>query len=191
MSDSDIDQTQQATAETVPPFSQAPVGAVLGTVAAVLSSVGTIWIGALMLLIVADVAGRNFLDAPITGVSEIAGHSVVAIVFLQTAAAIMQGRLTRADFLFRRIAGASPTVAGLIESLFCLTGAVVFALIVWASWDKALNAWTVGEFFGVQGVFTIPTWPFRGIIVLGSALASLAALYRAVNRNPIRNGAGI
>ena len=191
MSDSDLDEMQRPESETVPPFSEAPAGAVLGTVAAVLSSVGTIWIGVLMLLIVADVIGRNFLDAPITGVSEIAGHSVVAIVFLQTAAAIMQGRLTRADFLFRRVAKASPALAGLIESVFCLTGAVVFAAIVWASWDKALNAWLVGEFFGVQGVFTIPTWPFRGIIVLGSTLAALAALYRAINRNPLQNGAGI
>ncbi|SPJ25793.1 TRAP transporter small permease subunit [Palleronia abyssalis] len=185
MSDSDIHETQQATGETIPRFADAPAGAVLGGIAAGLSSIGTIWIGLLMLLIVADVIGRNFFNAPITGVAEIAGHSVVAIVFLQTAAAIMQGRLTRADFLFRRIAKASPAVAGLIESLFCLVGAVVFALIVWSSWDKALNAWNVAEFFGVQGVFTVPTWPFRGIIVLGSALASLAALYRAINRTPI------
>ena len=186
MSDSDIDETQQASGETVPDFATAPAGAVLGSAAAILSSVGTIWIGLLMLLIVADVLGRNFFNAPITGVAELAGHSVGAIVFLQTAAAIMQGRLTRADFLFRRIANASPTAAGLIESVFCIVGALVFALIVWASWDKALNSWIGGEFFGVQGVFTIPTWPFRGIIVLGAALASLAALYRAIHRNPVQ-----
>ena len=186
MTDSDIDETQQASGEIVPRFEHAPAGAVLGSAAAVLSSVGTIWIGLLMLLIVADVIGRNFFNAPITGVAELAGHSVVAIVFLQTAAAIMQGRLTRADFLFRRIARASPTVAGLIESFFCLVGALVFAVIVLASWDKALNAWAGGEFFGVQGVFTVPTWPFRGIIVLGSALAALAALYRAIHRNPLQ-----
>ena len=184
MSDSEIDDAPPA--ETVPRFDESPAGGVLGSAAAVLSSIGTIWIGLLMLLIVADVLGRNFLDAPITGVAELAGHSVVAIVFLQTAAAIMQGRLTRADFLFRRIAKASPAAAGVLESLFCLAGALVFALIVWASWGKAVDAWTGGEFFGVQGVFTIPTWPFRGIIVLGSALAALCALYRAVRRTPLQ-----
>ena len=175
-------------AEAIPPFATAPVGAVLGTTCAVLSSIGVVWIGLLMLLIVADVVGRNFFDAPITGVAEIAGHSVVAIVFLQTAAAIMQGRLTRADFLFRRIARASHRTAGVIDTLFCLTGAAVFALIAWASWSKMIDAWVTAEFFGVQGVFTIPTFPFRLIIVVGAVLATLAALYRAVNRAPLPEG---
>lgn len=163
----------------VPAFSQAPVGAVLASIAAAMSAVGTAAIGALMLLIVADVIGRNFLDLPITGVSEIAARSVVAIVFLQVPAAILQRRLTRADFLIRRIDRASPATVALIETIFCITGAVVFSLILWASWPKFISSWQTAEFFGVQGVWTIPTWPFRGITVLGSLMAVLAALYRA------------
>lgn len=173
------ESTTEAEDAYVPRLSDAPVGAVLGTLAAILSSIGTAWIGALMLLIMADVIGRNFLDAPITGVSEIAARSVVAIVFLQVSAAILQRRLTRADFLLRRLEGASPRTLSLFEAAFALVGAVVFALIVWASWPKLASAWTTAEFFGVQGVFTIPTWPFRLITVAGSALASLAALYVA------------
>ncbi|WP_349357984.1 TRAP transporter small permease [Stappia sp.] len=163
----------------VPPFSQAPFGAILASVAAVMSSVGTLGIGALMLLIVADVLGRNFFNAPITGVAEIAARAVVAIVFLQIAAAILQKRLTRADFLVRRLAKVSPRTVCLLEAVFALTGAVVFALIVWASWPKLASAWATSEFFGVQGVFTIPTWPFRAITVVGAGVAVLAALYRA------------
>lgn len=162
----------------VPAFSDAPVGAVLGSLAAAMSAIGTAAIGALMLLIVADVIGRNLLDLPITGVSEIAGRTVVAIVFLQVPAAILQLRLTRADFLVRRIARSSPRAVALMEMCFCLVGAIVFALIVWSSWPKFTSAWASGEFFGVQGVWTIPTWPFRGITVLGAAIATLAALYR-------------
>ncbi len=162
-----------------PPFALAPVGAVLGGVAAALSSIGTAWIGGLMLLVVADVVGRNFLNAPITGVSEIAARSVVAIVFLQVSAAILQRRLTRADFVLRRLGGRSPRTLALIEALFSLIGAVVFALVLWASWPKLLDAWTGAEFFGVQGVFTVPTWPFRGVTVFGAALAACAALYVA------------
>ncbi len=164
----------------IPPFSQAPVGALLGVVAAFLSSVGTLWIGALMALIVADVLGRNFFNAPITGVAEIAGRSVVAIVFLQVSAAILQGRLTRADFLLRRIGGASPRSAALMEIVFALTGAVVFALLLWASWPKTWEALATAEYFGVQGVFTIPTFPFRLITVVGAGLALLCCLYRAM-----------
>lgn len=162
----------------VPRFADAPMGAVLGSVAAVMSSIGTLCIGGLMALVVADVLGRNFFDAPITGVSEIAARTVVAIVFLQVAAAIQQKRLTRADFLVRRLEHSSPRLVCLLEVLFALTGAAVFALILWASWPKMIDAWTSSEFFGVQGVFTIPTFPFRAITVLGSAVAALSALYR-------------
>lgn len=163
----------------VPAFSDAPYGAVLGSAAAAMSAVGTAAIGALMLLIVADVIGRNFLDVPITGVSEIAARAVVAIVFLQVPAAILQRRLTRADFLARRIARVSTTTVALMEAVFCIAGAIVFALILWASWPELPESWASAEFFGVQGVWTIPTWPFRAITVAGAALAILAALYRA------------
>ena len=162
----------------VPAFSDAWYGATLGSVAAGISAVGTAGIGALMLLIVADVIGRNFLDMPITGVAEIAARGVVAIVFLQVAAAILQKRLTRADFLMRRIGGVSPGAVSAMEAAFCLCGAVIFGLIVWSSWPKFVEAWASAEFFGVQGVWTIPTWPFRGITVFGAGIAVLAALYR-------------
>ena len=166
-----------------PRFSEAPVGATLGLAAALLSSIGTVGIGGLMLLVVADVIGRNFLNAPITGVSEIAARAVVAIVFLQVSHAILQGRLTRADFLIRRIGAGLPGAQRGLEVIFALVGAIVFALIVWASWGKTVNSWTTAEFFGVQGVFTIPTFPFRAITIIGSALACLCCLYRAVNLN--------
>lgn len=164
-----------------PSFAQAPVGATLGLAAAVLSSIGTVWIAALMLLVVADVIGRNFMNAPITGVAEIAARSVVAIVFLQVSHAIMQGRLTRADFLIRGIGARLPVARTALETAFALTGAVVFALIVWGSWGKTLDSWTSAEFFGVQGVFTIPTFPFRAITIIGATLACLSCLYRAVH----------
>lgn len=162
----------------IPKFADAPVGSVLGGVAATMFSIGTLCIGGLMLLVVADVVGRNFLNTPITGVSEVAARTVVAIVFLQVAAAIQQKRLTRADFLVRRLERALPQIVCLLEALFALTGTVVFALIFWSSWPKMMDAWTGAEFFGVQGVFTIPTFPFRAITVVGSAVASLSALYR-------------
>ncbi|OSQ42552.1 TRAP transporter small permease subunit [Marivita geojedonensis] len=183
MSEEDTSELQED--RFVPSLSESPYGAVLGSFSAAMSAVGTAGIGALMLLIVLDVIGRNFLDAPITGVSEIAARSVVAIVFLQVPAAILQLRLTRADFLVRRLQKSSPKTVAWLEALFCLAGAIVFALILWASWPKLLSAWQTAEFFGVQGVWTIPTWPFRGITILGCALAVLAALYRA--REEIRS----
>jgi TRAP-type C4-dicarboxylate transport system permease small subunit len=149
-----------------------------------LAAIGTIWTFALMLLICADVIGRSFLNAPITGVSEIAAQSVVGIVFLQIGATIYRRRMTRADFLIERIVAAAPRLGRGIEMLFLLVGAGVMAFIAQAAWPGVWDSLQMREFFGVQGLFTVPTWPFRALIVLGGAAGALAygALFAAEAR---------
>ena len=142
----------------------------------VLAAVGTVWIFVLMLLVVADVAGRNFLDAPITGVAEFAARSVASIVFLQLAAAICTGRMTRSDFLLRMIGRRSPGALKAIEVLNVAVGALLFVALAAIAWPEFTAALRAGEYFGVQGVFTVPTWPFRLLIVVGSVFAALAYL---------------
>lgn len=139
-----------------------------------MSAIGTVWIFALMFLIVADVLGRNFFDHPITGVAEIAGRSIVAIVFLQIASAVASGRMTRADIIIRKVEERAPLFAWVLEIAFAGAGAAVFLLIAYASWPDFLSAWQTNDFFGVQGLFTIPTWPFRAIVVAGSVVAAVA-----------------
>lgn len=165
-----------------------PVMRVFEAMAAALSAVGTVWIAAMMLLIVADVIGRGFLNSPITGVAEVCARSVVAIVFLQLAAAVLSGRLTRADFMLRFVTARAPRAASLLEACFALAGAVVFAAIVHASWPATADAWRSNEYFGVRGVFTVPTLPFRAIIVVGAGLAAAASLAVAL-RHLARLGA--
>ncbi|MBL8591022.1 MAG: TRAP transporter small permease [Methylobacteriaceae bacterium] len=154
-----------------------PLGRLTGFVAAI----GTIWTFLLMALIVADVVGRSFLSMPITGVAEIAAHSIVAIVFLQLAATVHAGRMTRADFLIERLHRAAPGAARVVEAVFLLFGAAIAGLIAYASFRPTLNAYAAGEFFGVRGVFTISTWPFRAIIVGGAGLAAIVYVARAAH----------
>ncbi|MCO6386059.1 TRAP transporter small permease subunit [Aliihoeflea sp. 40Bstr573] len=151
-----------------------------GVAANALAAIGTIWIFLLMFLIVADVIGRNFLDSPITGVAEIAARSVVAIVFLQISAAVLAGRMTRADFLVNYIRKVSPGLMRAIDVVFLLVGAAVFAAITYAAFPEMTKAWRSGEYFGVQGIFTIPTLPFRAIIVIGSVAALISYLILTV-----------
>lgn len=115
------------------------------------------------------------MDQPITGVAEIAGRSIVAIVFLQLPAAIGSNRLTRSDFLIQRIGRQAPAVRLFLEVMFTLVGALILVVLTWAAWPELKSAWDTSEFFGVQGIFTIPTWPFRGLLMVGSAMAALAS----------------
>lgn len=146
-----------------------------------LAAIGTVWTFGLMLLISADVIGRSFFNLPITGVAEIAAHSVVGIVFLQIGATIYARRMTRADFLIDRILERAPKIGRAIEIVFLVFGAAVMIFIAWAAWPGMWNSLAAREFFGVQGLFTVPTWPFRGLIVLGGAAGGLAYAVLAVH----------
>ncbi|MBB3897538.1 TRAP transporter small permease subunit [Roseococcus suduntuyensis] len=175
------DETNMAALDAAPgPRGFDPVRLALDALAAI----GTIWTFGLMLLICADVIGRSFLNAPITGVAEIAAHSVVGIVFLQIGATIYQRRMTRADFLIDRIVRTAPALGRAMEVVFLLVGAAVMAFIAWAAWPGVWNSLALREFFGVQGLFTVPTWPFRALIVLGGAAGAIAHL--ALLPNAIR-----
>jgi TRAP-type C4-dicarboxylate transport system permease small subunit len=157
-----------------------------------LAAIGTIWTFGLMCLICADVIGRSFLNAPITGVAEIAAHSVVGIVFLQIGATIYNRRMTRADFLIERILRVAPALGRGMEIAFMLAGAAVMGFIAQAAWDPMWNSIARREFFGVQGLFTVPTWPFRGLIVLGGSAGALAylVLVGTEARRMLRGGRG-
>jgi TRAP-type C4-dicarboxylate transport system permease small subunit len=160
-----------AQAPSVPAISNPLLG-----VANVLAAVGTVWIFLMMLLIVADVLGRNFFDAPITGVAEFAARSVASIVFLQLAAGICLGRMTRSDFLLRIIGKRSLGTVKALEVFNVVVGALLFLALAFIAWPEFIEAIKIHEYFGVQGVFTVVTWPFRALIVLGSVAAALAYL---------------
>ena len=141
-----------------------------------LAALGTIWIFGMMFLIVADVIGRNFLNLPITGVSEFAARSVASIVFLQIAAAIRAGRMTRSDFLLRILKNRSPRLARLLEIFNVIIGSTLFIALAVIAWPEFTESISSMEYFGVQGVYTVSTWPFRAIIIIGSIFAAIAYL---------------
>jgi TRAP-type mannitol/chloroaromatic compound transport system permease small subunit len=144
-----------------------------------LNSIGSVWIFALMLLIVADVIARSGFNHPIDGVTDISAFSIIGIVFLQLGATVYTGRMTKGDVLLEFLNRRSRRAGAMLEALFLLVGAAVFALIVRAIWPTLTRAIARKEFFGVEGVFTFPTWPVRTIIVVGAAAVVLTYLLQA------------
>lgn len=151
-----------------------------GLVLWLLNAFGTLMIAAMMVMIVADVVGRSFFNAPIDGVAEIAAKGIVAIVFLQIPAAIHNGRMTRADMFLNRLQASSPRAAEVLEAVFAALTILVFVVIFRSSLPSLLDAIEQREFFGVQGVWTLPTWPIRLSILIGCAGGAGAALVAMV-----------
>ncbi len=141
-----------------------------------LNGLGTLWIIALLILINADVAGRNFFSAPIDGVIEIIEITLVAIVFLQLGDATRIGRLTRSDGFFNLVLGRFPRVGHVLGALFDFLGALFMFFILYGFWPTLVQAWERDEYVGNEGVFTAPTWPVKLIVIIGCVVTMLLFL---------------
>jgi TRAP-type C4-dicarboxylate transport system permease small subunit len=135
---------------------------------------GSLLILGLMLLIGADVAGRNLLGRPVPGVPELVSLSIVAIVFLQVPMALRAGRIARSEAL---LAALPARARRGLETLFDLAGIAAVGAIVWTTWPILSRAWSRGQFVGAIGDITFPVWPVKLCIVAGGAL--LAAQFAA------------
>ncbi|MDZ4165898.1 MAG: TRAP transporter small permease [Smithellaceae bacterium] len=147
----------------------------------VLNAIGSIWIVALMVLINSDIIGREFFGAPVRGVTELISLSIVGIVFLQLAHTLWVGRFTRAEVLIGKLLQKGSPAGYLLLSFFHLIGALLLAIIFYASFPLFWQAVEIGEYVGAAGDFTAPTWPVRFIVLLGSACTSLTFLFLALN----------
>lgn len=146
----------------------------------VMASIGTLLIFLQMLLICADIGARYFLDQPIAGVLELVELSIVAIVFLMLPNAIATNSLVRSDALFSALQVSRPGIARGLDMFFCITGALVLAVIAYGVWGKFMLAVARGHFTGNPGIFTAPIWPSLLCIVIGSLWGAVNFLKMSV-----------
>lgn len=144
-----------------------------------LNSVGTMWIFALMVLINVDVLSRYLLNAPIQGVSEVVALSIVGIVFLQISDTVRAGRLTRSDGLYLQILKRQPMLGHILGVLFDTVGAVFFGFILLGAIPRLVEAYERDYFAGNEGLFVVPVWPIRLILVIGCVVVALQFLVLA------------
>lgn len=148
-----------------------PLG--LHRVFSAMNALGTLWILALMMLINLDVFGRNFLAAPVRGVTEMVSLSIVGIVFLQLADTLRSGRFTRADILLDRLKRNRPAVGDGLQALFHLVGLALMIVILVASWEPLVQAVRIREYVGAIGDFQAPVWPVRLVTLVGLGATAL------------------
>lgn len=155
----------------------------LDAITAAANVVGSLLIFGLVLLIGADVAGRNLFGAPVSGVPEMVSLSIVAIVFLQAPMALKAGRMTRSDGVLGSLRRRVPRVAAALETLFDGFGIVVLAAILYAHWPILVRSWERNDFVGAIGDFTAPTWPVKLMLLIGAGLLLLQFAARILRRH--------
>jgi TRAP-type C4-dicarboxylate transport system permease small subunit len=137
-----------------------------------LSFIGTVWIFVMMLIIVYDVAARNFFHAPFTGTAEIIRNTIVIILFLQITDVLRKGHHIRTNVIYDRLPEKGKLV---LLTLACLLGAILFGFMTYVSWGPAMEALLSKQYEG-EGAMRVPTFPARFAIVLGSALMCIQYL---------------
>jgi C4-dicarboxylate transporter, DctM subunit len=138
-----------------------------------LNAAGVVWVFALMFLICADITARTLFDDPIAGVTEMVSLSLVACVFLQLAHAMLHGRLMRVEMFLAPLEQRAPAAASAWRASYALLGFALLVALVLGSWPDLTSAWAMSEFAGVEGIFTVPVWPIKLLIVLGSGMAGV------------------
>lgn len=162
------------------PFQDSVPTSAFGRLVDTLNAGGSLLIAAVMLLMCADVLMRNLFNHPIDGVAEMVAASIVVIVFLQLPSTLRHGRMSRADLFIDPFMHRRPAAGRRLRALYSVAGVFACGLIAYASWPPLLRSWNNNEFLGIEGVFTFPTWPMRGVVVLGSVLAAVQYLLLVV-----------
>ena len=138
-----------------------------------LNTIGTTWIFFLMILINIDVLSRYLFNFPIQGVTEIVELSIVGIVFLQISDAVRSGRLTRSDGVYKQILKRWPKFGYFLGIIFDLAGTLFFVSILLGAIPRFIEAYERNYFAGNEGLFVVPVWPIRLILVIGSIVVAL------------------
>ena len=151
-------------------------------VTAGMNSLGTLWIFVLLIIVNLDIGGRAIFNHPIRGVPEVVAMSITALVFLQIAHTIGNGRLTRSEVMMTWLERTRPRAALVLDAIYSLVGAGLFIILFWSSYPLFTNAWVINEYVGAEGDFMAPTWPVKLIVLIGCAAGCLQFLVMAVNR---------
>jgi TRAP-type mannitol/chloroaromatic compound transport system permease small subunit len=154
-----------------------------------LAALGTVLIGGLMLIICADIVARNLFGSSLPLVSELGALLLVMIVALQLAATVRAERLARTEIFFEPFAARYPRAGNVVRAIFNLLGATMVGGMAWATIGTLQKDWASAEFIGTPGLGTLPTWPFRALILLGLTVAAIEFVVRVVtprNRHATR-----
>lgn len=161
------------------PVPGTPAPAYFRIVTQTLNIAGTMLILIMAVAVNADVLGRDLFNHPIPGVLEFIGLSIVAVVFLQMANTLHEGRHVSNDIFVHFFSATHPRLTAGLYAAFDLVGALLMAIIVIYVWPIVVENYQGEYYAGTAGVIEIPIWPFMAVIVLGATATTIQFLLQA------------
>lgn len=148
-------------------------GKIFNVIVSALNGIGTIWIFVIMILINLDVFMRYLFNSPVRGVPLAVSMSIIAIVFLQMSDALRVGRFTRSDVMIGRLLQNRPMIGHWLQIHYNALGVLLMAVIFLYTIPFLEKAWKSQSYAGNEGDFTVPEWPVKLVILIGSSCCCL------------------
>jgi TRAP-type C4-dicarboxylate transport system permease small subunit len=134
------------------------------------SIVGEVFLFIMMILTVADVAGRYFFNRPLQGTNELTGLSLVCVAASALAYSQIKKGHIRVDLISGRLSPRGQNILDAIAYLFCLFASV---LITWQTFVRAAS-YIVSK--RATETLVIPFFPFMLLLGLGFFFLALVSL---------------
>lgn len=157
------------------------VSRVANVLAIASNALGTLVVLALVVILNVDVIARGVFSAPMKGTYEMVQFSVVLIVFLQLADVVRVDRLTRSDGFLNVLYNRGPRIAANMRRIINAISAIFMGLIAYITFPEFLLMWETQDYFGVRGLFTLPWWPVKLVITLGTSLSCLIFVIKVID----------
>ncbi|MEE2683833.1 MAG: TRAP transporter large permease subunit [Pseudomonadota bacterium] len=145
-----------------------------------MNNIGVMWVFILMFLICSDILGRTFFGSPIQAIPEIVSLSLVGCVFLQLSSAVENKKLTKADVGINLIKKKKPDFAKFLNLISSIIGFLVLFFLSIGVYPDLIRSIQTQEFSGVEGIYTIPLWPIKFTVLLGSVISAISFLKNIV-----------
>lgn len=145
---------------------------VVNTVSRVCSTIAAFWAMALAFLILWDITGRTFFNAPFDGTIEIVANSMVSILFLQMPYTIYRGAHLRTTVIYQNL---SDLPRRLIDIFVAVLGVWFFYSIAIGGWEDMIIGWNVDEREG-EGSIRVPIYPVRTLIIVFAFVSMIVYL---------------
>ena len=148
---------------------------VINSLSRIMNIAASIVLAAMMLLTVSDVFLRYLFRKPILGTTEITENMMACLAFFALAWCAAQHSHLKVDLVMSFF---STRVQAVIDSLTCLIGLGVVALIAWRNF---LEGMVVRDLNIVSSLIKIPSFPFYFVISLGCAILCLEILLQIID----------
>jgi TRAP-type C4-dicarboxylate transport system permease small subunit len=141
----------------------------VGRIEKIASTVAAVFMFAIMIIVFGDVIMRYAFNRPFSWAYDLISMYLMAgIFFLVLSEAYTSRAHVSVDILQQKF---SPDMIRLSEIVTCVVGMVVFSLIAWLSFWRALDSFLSADV--MAGAIPWPMWPSIGLVPLGAGLITI------------------